>query len=241
MMQDQSHLRILVVDDEPGMRRLLQLGLTSDGHIVSETDRGTGALEAVRRREADLILLDLGLPDLDGLQVIKRIRYAKSYVPIIVLSNRGDEAAKVAALDRGADDYITKPFGIDELLARIRVLRRYRVQPQADQTVLTVGDLDLNLVRRNVTVRGFEVRLAPREYELLRLLMTHAGKVLTHGFILRQVWGTKEAGVQYLRIYIRALRQKIDVNPDRSSLIVTEPGVGYRLHVGDETGRMNDE
>jgi len=241
MMQDQSHLRILVVDDEPGMRRLLQLGLTSDGHIVSETDRGTGALEAVRRREADLIVLDLGLPDLDGLQVIKRIRYAKSYVPIIVLSNRGDEAAKVAALDRGADDYITKPFGIDELLARIRVLRRYRVQPQADQTVLTVGDLDLNLVRRNVTVRGFEVRLAPREYELLRLLMTHAGKVLTHGFILRQVWGTKEAGVQYLRIYIRALRQKIDVNPDRSSLIVTEPGVGYRLHVGDETGRMNDE
>jgi len=240
-MQDQSHLRILVVDDEPGMRRLLQLGLTSDGHIVSETDRGTGALEAVRRREADLIVLDLGLPDLDGLQVIKRIRYAKSYVPIIVLSNRGDEAAKVAALDRGADDYITKPFGIDELLARIRVLRRYRVQPQADQTVLTVGDLDLNLVRRNVTVRGFEVRLAPREYELLRLLMTHAGKVLTHGFILRQVWGTKEAGVQYLRIYIRALRQKIDVNPDRSSLIVTEPGVGYRLHVGDETGRMNDE
>ncbi|MGD0107324.1 MAG: response regulator transcription factor [Rhodopila sp.] len=240
MMQDQSHLRILVVDDEPGMRRLLQLGLTSDGHIVSETDRGTGALEAVRRREADLIVLDLGLPDLDGLQVIKRIRYAKSYVPIIVLSNRGDEAAKVAALDRGADDYITKPFGIDELLARIRVLRRYRVQPQADQTVLTVGDLDLNLVRRNVTVRGFEVKLAPREYELLRLLMTHAGKVLTHGFILRQVWGTKEAGVQYLRIYIRALRQKIDTNTDQSSLIVTEPGVGYRLHVADETVRMND-
>jgi two-component system KDP operon response regulator KdpE len=240
MMQDQSHLRILVVDDEPGMRRLLQLGLTSDGHIVSETDRGTGALEAVRRREADLIVLDLGLPDLDGLQVIKRIRYAKSYVPIIVLSNRGDEAAKVAALDRGADDYITKPFGIDELLARIRVLRRYRVQPQADQTVLTVGDLDLNLVRRNVTVRGFEVKLAPREYELLRLLMTHAGKVLTHGFILRQVWGTKEAGVQYLRIYIRALRQKIDTNTDQSSLIVTEPGVGYRLHVADERVRMND-
>jgi two-component system KDP operon response regulator KdpE len=173
-----------------------------------------GALEAVRRRETDLIVLDLGLPDLNGLQVIKRIRYAQSYVPIIVLSNRDDEAAKVAALDLGADDYISKPFSIDGLLARIRVLQRYRTQPQTDQLVVQVGELALNLVRRNVTVRGSEVRLSPREYPLLRLLITHAGKALTHGFVLRQVWGN-DSDVQYLRIYIRALRQKIEEDPER--------------------------
>jgi two-component system KDP operon response regulator KdpE len=240
-MQHPSHLRVLVVDDDPAMRRLLRLGLTADGHIVSETDRGIGALDAVRRHETDLIVLDLGLPDLDGLQVIKRIRYAQSYVPIIVLSNRGDETAKVAALDRGADDYITKPFGIDELQARIRVLQRYRVQPRSDQTVLQVGELQLDLFRRNVIVRGFEVKLSPREYELLRLFITHAGKVLTHGFILRQVWGAKDTDVQYLRIYIRSLRQKIEPDTDRPSIIITEPGVGYRLHTGDDTVRNTND
>jgi two-component system, OmpR family, KDP operon response regulator KdpE len=232
--QHPSNLRILVVDDQPNLRQMLQLGLTQDGYTVSETDRGIGALEAVRRRETDLILLDLGLPDLDGLQVIKRIRYAQSYVPIIVLSNRGDEAAKVKALDLGADDYMAKPFGIDELLARIRVLQRYRVQPRPDQTVLQVGDLKLNLVTRGTTVRGLDVKLSPRGYELLRLFMTHAGKVLTHGFILRQVWGSKDTDVQYLRIYIRALRQKIEVDSERPSIITTEPGVGYRLCTDSE-------
>jgi two-component system KDP operon response regulator KdpE len=233
MMQQPSHLRILVVDDEPSMREMLRLGLSQEGHIVSETDCGAGALESVRRRQDDLILLDLGLPDMDGLQVIKRIRYAQSYVPIIVLSNRGDETAKVAALDLGADDYITKPFGIEELLARIRVLQRYRIEPRVDQAVLQAGELTLNLVHRGASVRGVDVKLSPREYELLRLFVAHPGKVLTHGFILRQVWGTKDTDVQYLRIYIRALRQKVEVDPERPSLIVTESGVGYRLRVDD--------
>jgi two-component system KDP operon response regulator KdpE len=239
--QHPSCLRILVVDDQPSLRRMLQLGLTQDGHTVLETDCGIGALEAVRRCETHLILLDLGLPDLDGLQVIKRIRYAQSYVPIIVLSNRGDETAKVNALDLGADDYITKPFGIDELLARIRVLQRYRVQPRLDQTVLQVGDLTLNLANRSTTVRGLDIQLSPREYELLRLFMTHAGKVLTHGFILRQVWGSKDTDVQYLRIYIRALRQKIGLKSERSGVITTEPGVGYRLRTDERIPLHSDE
>ena len=229
MTQQASLPRILVVDDEPGMRQFLRTGLTPDGYVVSETDRGMGALDAVRRREIDLIVLDLGLPDVNGLQVIKRIRYAQSDIPIIVLSTRGDEASKVAALDLGADDYVTKPFGIDELLARIRVLRRYRIQPQNDPALLQAGELTLNLMRRGVTVRGEEVRLSPREYQLLRLFMTHAGKVLTHSFILRHVWGG-DTDVQYVRIYIRALRQKIERDPDHPALILTEPGVGYRLN-----------
>jgi two-component system, OmpR family, KDP operon response regulator KdpE len=233
MMQQPSHLRILVVDDQPSMREMLRLGLSQEGHIVSDTDRGAGALESVRRRQADLILLDLGLTDMDGLQVIKRIRYAQSYIPIIVLSNRGDETAKVAALDLGADDYITKPFGIEELLARIRVLQRYRIEPRVDQAVLQAGELTLNLVDRGATVRGVDVTLSPREYELLRLFVAHPGKVLTHEFILRQVWGTKDTDVQYLRIYIRALRQKIEQDREQPSLIVTESGIGYRLRVDD--------
>jgi two-component system KDP operon response regulator KdpE len=227
-------LRILVVDDEPAIRRLLKAGLSPDGYTVTEVDNGISALEAVRRHQADLIVLDLGLPDLDGLQVIKRIRYAQSGVPIIVLSSRADEAAKVSALDLGADDYVTKPFGIDELLARIRVLERHRVRPQTEQSVLQAGEVAVNLQRRSATVRGGEVALSPREYELLRLLVTHAGKVLTHTFILRQVWGN-ETDVQYLRIYIRALRQKIEREPDHPVLIVTEPGVGYRLRIAAQS------
>jgi two-component system KDP operon response regulator KdpE len=222
--------RILIVDDEPSMRRLLRLGLSAEGYGVAETDRGMGALEAVRRRDADLILLDLGLPDVDGLEVIKRIRYAQSDVPIIILSNRGDEGAKVAALDLGADDYVTKPFGIDELLARIRVLQRHRVQPPSDQSYIEAGDLRLNLVHRTATIRDTDVHLSPRDFTLLQLLASHAGKVLTHSFILRHVWGIG-TDVQYLRIYIRALRQKLEQEPERPTLLVTEPGVGYRLRV----------
>jgi two-component system KDP operon response regulator KdpE len=154
-------------------------------------------------------------------------------VPIIVLSNRGDESAKVAALDLGADDYITKPFSIEELLARIRVLQRYRIQPPNDRSVLEVGDLRLNLVSRTATVRGGDVRLSPREYELLHLLACHAGKVLTHRFILREVWGN-ESDVQYLRIYIRSLRQKIEANPTKPTTIKTVQGVGYCLRDDDQ-------
>jgi two-component system KDP operon response regulator KdpE len=229
-------LRILIVDDEPGMRRMLRQGLEPDGYSVSESDCGMGALEAVRRREADMIVLDLGLPDVDGFEVIKRVRYAQSDTPIIVLSNRGDEAAKVAALDLGADDYVTKPFGIEELLARIRSLQRHRVQPATDQSVIEAGDLRLNLIHRTATIRGLEVRLSPREFTLLQLLAAHAGKVLTHSFILRHVWGIG-TDVQYLRIYIRALRQKLEQEPERPALILTEPGVGYRLRL-PESGAL---
>jgi two-component system, OmpR family, KDP operon response regulator KdpE len=239
-MQYQPGLRILVVNYQPDVRRSLRFALTPDGHIVTEADRGAAALEVVRRRETDLIVLDLDLPDLDGLQVIKRIRYARSHVRIIVLSDRGDETAKLA-LDRGADDYVTKPFDVEELLARIRVLQRYSVQPQADQTVLKVGDLRLDLLRRNLTARGMDVKLSPREFELLRLFITHAGKVLTHGFILRHVWGSKDFDVRYLRIYIRTLRQKIEPDTERPSVIVTEPGVGYRLRADDEKVHIGND
>jgi two-component system KDP operon response regulator KdpE len=229
--------RILIVDDEAPMRQMLRMGLGTQDYTINEADRGVAALEAVRRQEVDLLLLDIGLPDVDGLQVIRRIRYAQSNVPIIVLSNRGDEGAKVSALDLGADDYITKPFSIEELLARIRVLQRHRIQPPNDRSVIEVGDLRLNIVSRTATVRGTDIRLSPREYELLQLLATHAGKVLTHRFILRQVWGN-ESDVQYLRIYIRSLRQKIEANPDKPATIVTMQGVGYCLRSnGQSTGQ----
>lgn len=225
-------LRVLVVDDEPAIRRFLRAGLASQGYIVSELDVGQPAVDAVRRKATDLIVLDLGLPDVDGLEVIRQIRGTGSTLPIIVLSARDDEATKVDALDRGADDYVIKPFGIDELLARIRAAQRHRLQREGETPVFRSGDLSVDLVRRIVTVRGKEVKFSPREYGLLRLLVQHAGKVLTHKMILREVWGT-ETDVQYLRIYIRALRQKIEPDPERPSHILTETGVGYRLRVND--------
>ncbi len=229
---DARPLRVLVVDDEPAIRRFLRTGLTAQGYTVSEAELGHAALDAARRGGADLIVLDLGLPDIDGQEVIQRIRAAGSQVPIIVLSSRSDEAAKVASLDHGADDYVTKPFGIEELLARIRAAQRHRLQQQGEQPVFRSGDLTVDLVRRIVTVRGKEEKFSPREYEVLRLLVAHAGKVLTHKFLLREVWGG-EADVQYLRIYIRALRQKIERDPERPEQIITETGVGYRLRMLD--------
>jgi two-component system KDP operon response regulator KdpE len=225
-------LRVLVVDDEPAIRRFLRTGLTAQGYTVSEAELGHAALDAARRGGADLIVLDLGLPDIDGQEVIQRIRGAGSQMPIIVLSSRSDEAAKVAALDNGADDYVTKPFGIDELMARVRAAQRHRLQQQGEPPLFRSGDLAVDLVRRMVTVRGKEEKFSPREYEVLRLLVAHAGKVLTHKFMLREVWGG-EADVQYLRIYIRALRQKIERDPERPEHIITETGVGYRLRMLD--------
>ncbi|HVY17710.1 MAG TPA: response regulator transcription factor [Rhodopila sp.] len=224
--------RVLVIDDEPAIRRFLRAGLATQGYVVTELDTGLPALDVVRRRGADLIVLDLGLPDIDGTEVIQRIRETGSAVPIVVLSSRGDEAAKVQALDLGADDYVTKPFGIDELLARIRAALRHRLQQAGETPVFRSGDLGVDLVRRIVTVRGQEVKLSPREYSVLRLLVQHAGKVLTHGMILREVWGAN-TDVQYLRIYIRALRQKLEADPERPVHILTETGVGYRLRVLD--------
>ncbi|HUZ62878.1 MAG TPA: response regulator transcription factor [Acetobacteraceae bacterium] len=223
-------MRILIVDDEPAIRRFLRAGLAPQGYVLSEVETGNAALEAIRRKSADLVVLDLGLPDIDGLEVIRQVRQAGLPLPIIVLSSRDAEEAKVAALDLGADDYVTKPFGIDELLARIRAARRHQLQQQGELPIFRSGDLAIDLVRRIVTVRGQEVKLTPREYDLLRLLAAHAGKVLTHRMILHEVWGG-ESDVQYLRIYIRTLRQKIELSPERPAHILTETGVGYRLRL----------
>ena len=232
MTKNAGSLRVLVVDDEPAILRFLRAGLSSQGYLVSEARDGLRTLEAVRQNATDLLVLDLGLPDLDGLEIIRRIRDAGSTVPIIVLSSRSDEQGKVEALDLGADDYVTKPFGIDELLARIRAAQRHRLQEQGERPIFRTGDLSVDLVRRIITVRGNEVKFSPREYDLLRLLVAHAGKVLTHHFILREVWGV-ETDIQYLRVYIRALRQKIEDDPERPRYILTETGVGYQLKTGD--------
>lgn len=232
MRSDTLPLRVLVVDDEPPIRRFLRTTLSAQGYDIEEAEDGAGALEAVRRRPPDLLVLDLGLPGIGGLEVIRRLRADGVAAPIIVLSSRADEAGKVEALDLGADDYVTKPFGMDELLARIRAALRHRLQQQGERPLFRSGDLAVDLVRRIVTVRGAEVKLSPREYDLLRLLVAHAGKVLTHRFILKEVWGA-DTDVQYLRIYIRQLRQKIEAEPERPSHILTETGVGYRLRAPD--------
>ena len=228
MKSESMPLRVLVVDDEPPIRRFLRTSLIAQGYDVMEAEDGAKALEEIRRRPPDLLVLDLGLPGIDGLEVIRRLRGDGAAMPIIVLSSRMDEAGKVEALDLGADDYVTKPFGMDELLARIRTAMRHRLQQQGERPVFRSGDLTVDLVRRVVTVRGNEIKLSPREYDLLRLLIAHAGKVLTHRFILKEVWGG-ETDVQYLRIYIRQLRQKIEPDPERPRHITTETGVGYRL------------
>jgi two-component system, OmpR family, KDP operon response regulator KdpE len=227
-----GQLRVLVVDDEPAILRFLRPSLALQGYVVSEAKDAQSALEAIRRKSADVVVLDLGLPDMDGLEIIRQLRESGETLPIIVLSGREAEGVKVKALDLGADDYVTKPFGIDELLARIRAAQRHRLQQQGERAIFRSGDLSVDLVRRIVTVRDREVKFSPREYDVLRLLVAHAGKVLTHRFILRQVWGA-DVDVQYLRIYIRALRQKIEVDPERPCHILTETGVGYRLRVQD--------
>ena len=225
-------LRILVVDDEPAIVHFMRASLESQGYLVSAAADARTALDMVRRGAADLLVLDLGLPDMDGLDVVKRIRESGAALPIIILSSREKESAKVEALDRGADDYVTKPFGVDELLARIRAAQRHRLQQEGEKPLFHAGDLSVDLVRRIVTVRGKEVKFSPREYEVLRLMVAHAGKVLTHRFMLREIWGN-DSEVQYLRIYVRSLRQKIEADAERPSHILTETGVGYRLREPD--------
>jgi two-component system, OmpR family, KDP operon response regulator KdpE len=224
--------RALIVDDEPAIRRFLRTSLRAEGYDLVEAETGEAALAEIKRRPPDLVMLDLGLPGISGLDVIRKLREVGSAVPIIVLTSRTDEAGKVEALDLGADDYVTKPFGMDELLARMRAALRHRLQQEGEKPLFRSGDLSVDLVRRIVTVRGAEVKLSPREYDILRLLIQHAGKVLTHRFMLKEVWGG-EADVQYLRIYIRQLRQKIEPDPERPLHIVTETGVGYRLRLID--------
>lgn len=232
MKSDVTPTRVLVVDDEPAIRRFLRASLTAQGYDIAEAEDGARALEAVNRRPPDIVVLDLGLPDIDGLEIIRRLRESGNATPIIVLSSRADEPGKVEALDLGADDYVTKPFGVDELLARMRAAMRHKLQRQGERPVFRSGDLTVDLVRRLVTVADAEVKLSPREYDLLRLLVAHAGKVMTHRFILKEVWGV-ETDIRYLRIYIRQLRQKIEQDPERPRHIQTETGVGYRLRVWD--------
>jgi len=220
-------LKVLVVDDEPPIRKLLRLGLSTQGYDILDAPSGKVALELIAQKP-DLIILDLGLPDIDGLELLRRMRQTNEGVPIVVLSSRGEEAAKVQALDLGADDYLTKPFGMDELLARIRAALRHQLQVHGERPVFRVGELSVDLVRRIVRLGDKEVKLSPKEYDLLRILVQHAGKVLTHKFLLRELWSDL-TDAQYLRVYVRQLRQKIEQSPERPYYILTETGIGYRL------------
>ncbi|WP_395715160.1 response regulator [Reyranella sp.] len=219
---------ILIVEDEPPIRRLLRSILTAHEHRALEAATGAEALSALRHHRPDLVLLDLGLPDIDGQALIGQIR-ALSPVPIVVLSSRGDEAAKVAALDSGADDYITKPFGADELMARLRAALRHRLQQQGAERTFTSGELSVDMVRHLVRRGTDDVKLSPKEYDILEQLAIHAGKVLTHRHLLREVWRDESVDPQYLRVYVRQLRQKIEADPSSPRHVLTEPGVGYRL------------
>jgi two-component system, OmpR family, KDP operon response regulator KdpE len=220
-------LRILVVDDEPPIRKLLRMGLGAQGYEVLEASNGKTALEQLAGKP-DLVILDLGLPDIQGLDLLRTIRARQEALPIVVLSSRGDEAGKVAALDLGADDYVTKPFGMDELLARIRAALRHQLQVHGERPVFVLGELSVDLVRRIVKVGDREVKLSPKEYDLLRVLVQHAGKVLTHRFLLHELWD-ELTDTQYLRVYVRQLRRKIEADPERPQYILTETGIGYRL------------
>jgi two-component system, OmpR family, KDP operon response regulator KdpE len=233
-----SGITVLVVDDEPAIRRLLRTSLAAQDYHVVEAEDGAAALAAVQRDKPDLVILDLGLPDMDGVDVIRAVR-GKSALPIIVLSVREDERGKVEALDLGADDYVTKPFGTDELVARIRTALRHRFQEQGEKPIFVSGDLSVDLVRRIVKRRGAELHLSPKEYELLAELVANAGKVLTHRHILNKVWGPAHVeDAPYLRVFIRSLRHKLEPDPARPTHITTEPGVGYRLRrPEDETRR----
>jgi two-component system, OmpR family, KDP operon response regulator KdpE len=225
--------RILVVDDEPQIGRLLKTSLGARGYEVAVASDGQAALDMAASWRPDLILLDLGLPTIDGLEVCRQVR-AWSQVPIIVLTVRDSEQDKVAALDLGADDYLTKPFGTDELLARIRVALRHAARlSSTEEPVRQFGDLTIDLAHRLVSVRGQEVHLTPREYELLRVLATQAGKVLTHRMLLRSVWGgAYEQDVPTLRVFVTQLRRKIEADPAHPGHILTEPGIGYRFNIG---------
>jgi two-component system KDP operon response regulator KdpE len=226
-----ARLKILVVDDEPPIRKLLRMGLTTQGYEVLEVPNGKAALELMEKKP-DLIILDLGLPDMAGLDLLRQMRLANHAVPIVVLSSREDEAGKVQALDSGADDFVTKPFGMEELLARLRAALRHQLQVHGERPVFRTSDLSFDLVRRIVKVGDKEIKLSPKEFDLLRILVQHAGKVLTHKFLLGELWD-ELTDAQYLRVYVRQLRQKIEADPERPHYVLTETGVGYRLRAPD--------
>jgi len=218
----------LVIEDEAGIRRFLRAALESQGFTCVEAGTGREGIAHAATRAPEIILLDLGLPDMDGLDVMRRIREWSS-VPIVVLTARGKEREKIDALDGGADDYVTKPFSVLELLARVRAARRYRTGPD-DAPVLESGSLRIDMARRRVSVRGIAVSLTPIEYRLLSTLARHAGRVLTHEFLLREVWGPSSTDQRhYLRVYMAQLRQKLEADPSRPTVLMTEAGVGYRM------------
>jgi two-component system KDP operon response regulator KdpE len=223
--------KVLVIDDEPPIRKLLRMGLSTQGYEILEAGNGKASLQLLVQKP-DLVILDLGLPDMQGLDLLRMIRARDEKVSIVVLSSRSDETGKVQALDLGADDYITKPFGMDELLARMRAALRHQLQTHGERPIFRVGELAVDLVRRIVKVRDQEVKLSPKEYELLRVLVQHAGKVLTHRSLLGELWDDL-TDAQYLRVYVRQLRQKIEADPERPQYILTETGIGYRLRAPD--------
>jgi two-component system, OmpR family, KDP operon response regulator KdpE len=224
-------IKVLIIDDEPPIRKLLRMGLSTQGYEILEASNGKTALDLLAQQPA-LVILDLGLPDIQGHELLRIIREREESVPIVVLSSRGDEAGKVQALDLGADDYLTKPFGMDELLARMRTALRHQLQVHGERPVFRAGELSVDLVRRIVKVADREVKLSPKEYELLRVLVQHAGKVLTHRFLLKELWD-ELTDAQYLRVYVRQVRQKIEADPERPQIILTETGIGYRLRAAD--------
>ena len=221
---------VVVVDDEIQIRRLLRVGLDKQGFTVHEAATGEEGLQMTMGKKPDIVLLDLGLPDMDGVDVLRRLR-SWSTVPVIVLSVRNSEEEIVRLLDAGADDYLIKPFNTGELVARMRVAIRHRAPNEAD-TVFVSGRLSVDLLGREVRVDGASVKLTPTEYGLLRLFVQHAGRIITHGQILREVWGPNtDQDSNYVRVYVTGLRKKIEANPRMPELITTEPGVGYRLRV----------
>ena len=225
---NQAATRILVVDDEPPIRKLLRVGLSTQDFVIIEAPNAKTAMELVAADQPDLVLLDLGLPDMAGHDLLAKWRAEGLTLPIVILSSRTDEEGIVKALEMGADDYLTKPFNMNELIARIRVALRHRLQTQGEKPIFQTGDLSVDLVRRVVKVKGEEVKFSRKEYDILRILVQHAGRVLTHRYLIDQVWG-EITDIQYLRIYVRQIRQKIEEMPDQPRYILTETGVGYRL------------
>jgi two-component system KDP operon response regulator KdpE len=224
-------LFVLIVDDEPQIRRLLTITLEANGYRVLSALTGREGLILAAQHRPDLVILDIGLPDLSGQEVLRQLR-EWSQTPVIVLSVLDDEKGKVAALDAGADDYVTKPFNSDELLARLRAALRHSAKDKVDEPVFHAGDLVVDLVNRNVTRKGQVIKLTVTEYALLRLFIQHAGKVLTHRHILQTVWGANhEEHTHYLRVYMTRLREKLEADPANPKLIITESGIGYRLTV----------
>jgi two-component system KDP operon response regulator KdpE len=228
-------VRILVVDDEPAIQKLLKTGLATQGYDVVAVPNGKAALAAIADDPPDLVLLDLGLPDIHGHEILRQLTKRNVTLPVVVVSSRTDEAGIVEALDLGSDDYVTKPFNMNELVARIRVALRHRLARQGEKPVFKIGDLSIDLVRRIVRIRGKEVKLSPKEYDIIRILVQHAGRVLTHRFLLQNIWGDTE-DVQYLRVYIRQLRHKLEDDPGQPLYIHTETGVGYRMSEPETVG-----